>query len=142
MSQTQAKVVVTLTHKCVKVKLKFLNEKDLFLLGFGYKNCHHAMGRGNDRKKILRFGYKYHFIMNAFLWLVKCKETAGNSWTVCFKSYFGSQITSQSLDEVHTYWLQMKFPQQKLSFFIYLSLFWIWVGITDCKWWTKLTKCC
>ena len=38
---------------------------------------------------------------------VKSKETVENFWTV-FKSYFGSQISSQSLDEVHIYRLQAK----------------------------------
>ena len=47
---------------------------------------------------------------------VKSKETVGNSWTV-FKSYFGSQISSQSLNDYS------QNPQQKVSFFhIFLSL--------------------
>ena len=37
---------------------------------------------------------------------VKSKETVGNSWTVL--SYFGSQISSQSLNEVHICRLQPK----------------------------------
>ena len=42
-----------------------------------------------------------------------------------FKSYFGSQISSQSLNEVHIYRLQPKSVKQKVIFFliyIFLSL--------------------
>ena len=39
-----------------------------------------------------------------------------------FKSYFGSQISLQSLNEVHIYRLQPN-PQQKASFIIYFCLF-------------------
>ena len=53
---------------------------------------------------------------------VKSKETVGNSWTVL--SYFGSQISSQSLNEVHIYQLQPKSATKRSSFFshIFLSL--------------------
>ena len=47
---------------------------------------------------------------------VKSKETVGNSWTV-FKSYFGSQISSQSLNDYS------QNPQQKVSFFSYIFVF-------------------
>ena len=41
--------------------------------------------------------------------MVKSKETVRNSWTVLtFTSYFGSQSSSQSLNEVHIYQLQPK----------------------------------
>ena len=33
-------------------------------------------------------------------------------------------------------------PQQKVSFFIYFCLWLFRVGVTDCKWRMKLTKCC
>ena len=39
---------------------------------------------------------------------VKSKETVGNSSVERFKSYFGSQISSQSLNEIHIYRLQPK----------------------------------
>ena len=44
---------------------------------------------------------------STLLRLVKSKETVGNSWTV-LKSYLGSQISSQSLNEIHICRLQPK----------------------------------
>ena len=58
-----------------------------------------------------------------------------------FESYFGSQISSQSLNEVNIYWLQPK-SATKGEFFIYFCLWLFWVGVTDYKWQKKLTKCC
>ena len=47
--------------------------------------------------------------------MVKSKETVGNSWTV-LKVVLGSQISSQSLNEVHIYRLQPK-SATKCEFF-------------------------
>ena len=52
--------------------------------------------------------------------MVKSKETVGNSWTVL--SYFGSQTSSQSLNEVHIYRLQLKSATKGDFFHIFLSL--------------------
>ena len=52
---------------------------------------------------------------------VKSKETLGNSWTV-LNRYFGSQISSQSLNEVHIYELQPKSATKSAFFHIFLSL--------------------
>ena len=81
-----------------------------------------------------------------WLWFysrVKSKETVGNSWTVL--SYFGSQISSQSLNEIHIYRLQPK-SATKGDFFSYIIFCLCMIvssrTVTDCKWRTKPTKCC
>ena len=51
---------------------------------------------------------------------VKSKETVGNPWTVL--SYFGSQISSQSLNEVHIYRLRPKSATKGDFFSIFLCL--------------------
>ena len=59
-----------------------------------------------------------------------------------FNNYFGSQISSQSLNEVHIYRLQLKSATNGDFFSIYFC-FWLFrVGVTECKWRTKPTKCC
>ena len=58
-----------------------------------------------------------------------------------FKSYFGSQI-SQSLNEVPLYRLQPKSATKGHFFPIYFCVWLFRVGVTDCKWRTKPTKCC
>ena len=40
----------------------------------------------------------------------------------CFKSYFGSQISPQSLNEVHIYQLQLKSTTKGKFFYIFLCL--------------------
>ena len=52
--------------------------------------------------------------------MVKSKEMVKNSWTIL--SYFGSQISSQSLNEVHIYRLQPKSITKGDFFHIFLSL--------------------
>ena len=52
--------------------------------------------------------------------MVKSKETVGNSWTV-LKVIFGSQISPQSLNEVHIYQLQPK-SATKGDFFSHMFL--------------------
>ena len=54
----------------------------------------------------------------------RCQKAAGKiqgdgqKFLDRFKSYFGSQISSQSLNEVHTYQLQPKSATKKVIFFI------------------------
>ena len=66
----------------------------------------------------------------------------GRKFLERFKSYFGSQISSQSLNEVYIYQLQPKSATKGDFFFIYFCLWFFRVGVTDCKWRTKPTKCC
>ena len=47
----------------------------------------------------------------------------GRKYLDHFKSYFGSQISSQSLNEVHIYRFYSQNLQQKVSFIIYFCLF-------------------
>ena len=63
-----------------------------------------------------------------FVLLVKSKETVGNSVLERFKSYFGSQIASQSLNEVHIYRLQPKSATKGdfFSFFFFQYIF-LWL---------------
>ena len=51
----------------------------------------------------------------------------GRKFLDCFKSYFGSQISSQSLNEVHIYWLQPKSATKGDFFhtFFFLNRFWL-----------------
>ena len=46
----------------------------------------------------------------------------GRKFLDCFKSYFGSQISSQSLNEIHIYPLQPKSATKGDFFHIFLSL--------------------
>ena len=72
-----------------------------------------------------------------------CKiQGDGRKFLDRFKSYFGSQISSQSLNEVHIYRLQPKSATKKVIFFIYFCHWLFRVGVTDCKWRTKPTKYC
>ena len=48
-----------------------------------------------------------------------------------FKSYFGSQISSQSLNEIHICWLQLKSATKRCFFFIYFCL-WLSVRVGAC----------
>ena len=88
----------------------------------------------NTPSKFFRLHLETNFLS------VKSKETVGNSWTVF--SYFGSQISSQSLNEVYIYQLQPKLAIKCKFFSIYFCLWLFWVGVMDCKWRTKPTKCC
>ena len=54
----------------------------------------------------------------------KSKETVGNSWIVLKVTDFGSQISSQSLNEVHIYRLQPNSATKGEFFHIFLSLSW------------------
>ena len=54
----------------------------------------------------------------------------GRKFLERFKSHFGSQILSQSLNEVHIYRLQPKSATKGDFLLTFLSLF--WVGVTDC----------
>ena len=64
-----------------------------------------------------------------------------------FKSYLGSQISSQSLKVFHIYILQPKSATIVVVFliFFYFSIYfclWLFrVGVTDCKWRMRPTKC-
>ena len=58
-----------------------------------------------------------------------------------FKSYFGPQISSQSLNEIHIGRLQPKSATKgdlKKYIFVFDSVF--RVGVTDCKWRTQPTQ--
>ena len=46
-----------------------------------------------------------------------------------FKSYFGSQILSQSLNEIHIYWLQAKFATKDELFFFSPRYFWLFLSV-------------
>ena len=93
------------------------------------------------------------------------KEAVGNSWAILssilghkyhqdkiqgdgrkfldrLKSFGGSQKSSQSLNEVHIYRLQPKSATKGDFFPVYFCLWLFRVGVTDCKWQTKATKCC
>ena len=71
----------------------------------------------------------------------KSKETVGNSWTILKVIHFGSQILSQSLNEVHMiYQWQPKSATKRWFFFIYFCLWLFQVGVSDCKWRTKPMK--
>ena len=63
----------------------------------------------------------------------------GRKFLDSFKSYFGSQISSQSLSEVYIYQLQPKSATKEEFFRIFLSFE---LASVDCKWRTKSTKCC
>ena len=62
----------------------------------------------------------FHLHLETNFLSVKSKEMVGNSWTVL--SYFGSQISSQSLNEVYIYQLQPKSATKGDFFHIFLSL--------------------
>ena len=51
----------------------------------------------------------------------------GQKFLACFKSYFGPQISSQSLNEVHIYWYSRN-PQQKVIFLLLLFCFCLWLS--------------
>ena len=68
--------------------------------------------------------------------LVKSKDWDGRKFLDRFKSYFGSQISSQSLNEVHIYRLQPKSATKGDFFLIYFGL-WLYPG-TCCAWQTML----
>ena len=85
-----------------------------------------------------------------FFW-IKSKGD-GRKFLDRFKSYFGSQISSQLLNEVYIYRITADIRNKRWVFFLFfffsLSLSYIsvfdcfWVGVMDCKWRTKSTKCC
>ena len=82
------------------------------------------------------------FISQMERWVVKSKETVGNSWTV-LKVILGHKYHhNQSLNEVRMYHLQPKSATKGDFFHIFLSLIVSTVGVTDCKLQTKPTKCC
>ena len=66
----------------------------------------------------------------------------GRKFLDSFRSYFGSQISSRLLNGVHIYRLQPNSATKGDFFPIYFCLWLFPVGVKDCKWRTKSTKCC
>ena len=80
------------------------------------QRCSHGKQHISEGSKI------QHWLILSKMLLGKIQRD-GRTFLDCFKSYFWSQISSQSLNEVHIYWLQPKSATKGECFFSYIFLF-------------------